>query len=82
MAETEDMTVVQEDLVVLEWREEQFRLLGFKTREARNLANSRVELGRMRTLIDQGCDKVIAARILEGTDQLGRDESEVMYFVN
>jgi hypothetical protein len=50
--------------VVLRWRAEQFRELGFVEEQAAELAVSEADLGQARYLLESGCSPDLALRIL------------------
>jgi hypothetical protein len=53
-----------EALRVRRWRRDQFYVLGFPLADARKLAQSQVDLGDARSLMDKGCRPALALRIL------------------
>jgi len=52
-----------EDRLVLDWRFEQFRLLGFGEEDSRLLVDSGADLHFTRTLVRAGCPLHLALRI-------------------
>jgi hypothetical protein len=56
--------LVEADEQTREWREKQFRLLGFATDAYALSLDRNIDLGLARQLIDGGCDVETALRIL------------------
>lgn len=60
----EEERLLGEGAVVLRWRTEQFRQLGFAEEQATELAASDADLGQARYLLGSGCSPYLAFRIL------------------
>ena len=52
---------------VLEWRQKEFRRLGFVDYVADFLASTQIDLTRMEKLLKKGCEHELAIQILAGT---------------
>ena len=61
---------------VLRWRQKRFRDLGFDDHVADNLADEKVDLTQMESLLAKGCAHDLALRILSGTAWYGDAEGE------
>lgn len=59
---------------VLQWREEQFKRMGFMDFVADFLASTRIDLHQMEDLLEAGCPHRTAAEILIGTAWWGDDD--------
>jgi hypothetical protein len=64
MATAEDVVKEREKSIVLTWREDQFRRMGFKKRQARVLAASDADLHTAVGMLKRGCDAETAFDIL------------------
>ncbi len=72
MTETAEKTT--EELKVERNRMEYFLEMGFEDTMAALLAHSHVDWHRMKDLLDQGCARDLAVRILMGTDANGNHD--------
>lgn len=59
---------------VLEWRQDEFRRLGFAEYIADFLASTKIDLTQMEQLLKRGCQHDYALQILMGTQWSGDDE--------
>lgn len=58
---------------VLDWRQHEFERLGYATDDASALAETRIDIHDMQKLLDSGCPRELAWRILMGTMWSGSD---------
>lgn len=59
---------------IFQWRKQGFRQLGFSDAEARELANTKIELAAARNLHRDGCPPELIKRILWGTSFMGEED--------
>lgn len=63
---------------VLQWREREFKRMGFVDFVADFLASTRIDLHQMESLLKAGCEHRTAAEILMGTSTFGEDENWIL----
>jgi hypothetical protein len=66
--------ISEEEKNVLTWRQDQFRKLGVNPKVSDVLAESNVDIWRMKKLLEKGCDAQVALDILIGTNAMGWED--------